>query len=356
MQIQWLDTSETKPHGGGILLSLSDGGHSGLGEIHLVPGVVRASVIELIRAAAGPLASVDLHNINVALDAVSSVTDQDSNAGPLVRAALDIALHDLNGKRRGCPVHVMLGGRYRSEVALSQSFMCGAALSVANGVRAVLLEYSQAPLRQVTSFGPDSAKKWLDAAIDQLGTAVQVDIDAKSSFDNPALARTFIEGLLSGGPRQNLGLLQPLGDTDLVGHATLCATLPIPVILDSSVRSATVMGQIVRLGAADRIVVNIERIGGLRAAMQVVSIAEAASIGVSSASFSCTAVGAAAALHLAAVLHDTFPARLDNFLAVAGPVADAGFVIDAGVARVGHAPGLGVVLRDEAMAAFQPAQ
>ncbi len=356
MQIQWFDTSDTKPGGRSILLSLADESHFGLGEISLAAGVARATVIALLRASAGRLANMDLRNMNVALDAVSSVTDQDANAGPFVRAALDIALHDLNGKRRGCPVHSMLGGCYRTEVALSQSLLSGAAVPAADGgVEAVLLEYRQEPSRRSTSFGPDSATVWLTAAIDRLGPAVQVDIDAKGGFDNPALARTFIEGLLSGGPRLNLGLLQPLSDTDLVGHATLCATLPIPVILDTSVRSARVMGQIVRLGAADRVVVNVERVGGLRAAMQVVSIAEAASIGVSSASFCCTAIGAAAALHLAAVLHDTFPARLDDFLADSGPILDAGFAVDASVARVGSAPGLGVVLRDDAMAAFQPA-
>ena len=355
MQIQWFDTDDTNLGGSSILLSLGDESHFGLGEIYIAAGVARASLIQLMRESACRLMNVDLRNINVALEAVSSATDHDINTGPLVHAALDVALHDLNGKLRGCPVHTILGGCYRNEVMLSQSFRSGAAVSVANsGAKAVLLEYRQEPLRQSTSFGPNSATGWLTAAMDQLGAAVQIDIDAKSAFDNPALARTFIEGLLSGGPRLNLGLLQPLSDTDLVGHATLCATLPIPVILDSSVRSAKDMGQIVRLGAADRIVVNVERVGGLRAAMQIVSIAEAASIGVSSASFCCTAIGAAAALHLAAVLHDTFPARLDNLLADVGPIAGAGFAVDASVARVGSAPGLGVVLRDDAIAAFKP--
>ena len=218
---------------------------------------------------------------------------------------------------------------------------------------AVLLEYRHEPSRQAASFGPASAAGWLKAAVASLGAGVQVDISAYRLFDNPALARTFVEGLLEAGPRINVGLVQPLDDADLVGHATLCATLPIPVILDGSVRSAKVMGQIVRLAAADRIVLNVDRVGGLRAAMQVVSIAESASIGISCASFARSAVGAAAALHLAAVLHDTFPARLDHLKADKDVVAAAGFTIARGIVRMSSAPGLGVILRDDAAARFQ---
>lgn len=355
VQIQLLELSDTGFGDESALLALRDhDDHFGLGEITFPVGVARASALELVRASAVRLAASDLRNINVALDAVSSVTDQDATVGPRVRAAFDSAIHDLNGKLRGCPVHTMLGGCRREEVALSLRISSGAEVPHPNKTAgAVLLEYRQEPSRLAASFGPSSAASWLKAAITRLGPGVQVDIDADGLFDNPALARTFVEGLLEAGPRINIGLLQPLEDDDLVGHATLCATLPIPVILDGSVRSAKVMGQIVRLAAADRIVLNVDRIGGLRAAMQVVSIAESASIGISSASFARTAVGAAAALHLAAVLHDTFPARLDHLQPARDVVMVAGFTVIGGIARVSSAPGLGVVLTDDAVARFQ---
>lgn len=355
MQIQLLELSDASSDDECALLVLRDhDDHFGLGEITFPVGVARASALELVRASAVQLAATDLRNINVALEAVSSVTDQDTTVGPRVRAAFDSAIHDLNGKLRGCPVHMMLGGCYRHEVALSQRIPNGARVPLPHETAgAVLLEYCREPLRQAASFGPASAAGWLEAAIARLGAGVQVDIGAAGLFDNPALARTFVEGLLQAGPRLNIGLMQPLDDADLIGHATLCAILPIPIILDSSVRSAKIMGQIVRLAAADRIVLNVDRVGGLRAAMQVVSIAESASIGISSASFARTAVGAAVALHLAAVLHDTFPARLDHLVADKEVVAAAGFTIAAGIARVPFAPGLGVVLKDDAVARFQ---
>lgn len=356
MRVQWFDTSVPSGKGAVIILRLGDDSNFGLGEIHLGPGTAKASVIEILAASAAQVANTDLRNINGVLDAISSVTDQDTSAGPPVRAALDIAIHDLNGRLRGCPVHVMLGGSYRSEVTLSRQFTSGALVSSQSGDvgNAVLLGFRREPARRAASHGPGSMMEWLVTSIDRLGAGVQVDIDCRGCFDNPAQAKVFVESLLTSGPRLNVGLLQPLGDSDLVGHAQLCAAVPIPVILDSSVRSAKLMGQILRLSAADRIVVSLDRVGGLREAMKIVSIAEAASLGVSSASVAQTAIGAAAALHLASALHSTFPARLDNLLADARPIAEIGFSVSEGVATLGAAPGLGVTLTAEALAAFQP--
>lgn len=356
MQVQWLEISNTEAGRNLILLSVGDGQSFGLGEICLAPVAGPHAALHLIKACAGQLADLDLRNINVALDAVSSVTERDTSAGPPVRSAFDTALHDFNGKLRGCPVHVMLGGSYRREVAVARRFRHGDSMtSLDDRFTAVLLDYKPQQARNSSSYGQESTGRWLTTAIDRFSPKVQIDIACDSSFENPANAKTFVEGLLQGGPRQNLGLHQPLHEADLAGHGVLCASLPMPVILDTSVRSAKIMSQIVRLSAADRVVINIERVGGLREATQIQSIAEAASIGVSSATESCTAIGAAAALHFAATIHDTFQARLDNFSANFGPVVDAGFVIGDRVAGVGAAPGLGVVLHDDAVAAFQPA-
>lgn len=355
MQIQILERSSALSGDEFFLLALRDGdSRFGLGEITLPAGADWASALQMVKASAAKIAATDLRSVNVALDAVTSVTDQDATIGPRVRAAFDSAVHDFNGKLRGCAVHSMLGGRYRHEVALSQRIYNGAKVPLSHETAgAVLLEYRREPLRLAASYGPASATVWLESAIDRLGAGVQVDIDANGSFDNPALARTFVEGLLKAAPRLNIGLIQPLHEADLVGHATLCATLPVPVILDGSVRSAKLMGQIVQLAAADRIVLNVDRVGGLQAAMQVVAIAEAASIGISSASFARTAVGAAAALHLATVLHGTFPAQLDHLRPGLGLIAAAGFTISAGIAMVGSVSGLGVILTDDAIASFK---
>lgn len=356
MQIQWLDTSIMNGGVTGFLVSVREGVQVGFGEVVLMTHLASTSAIEMIGACAVLLANADPRNLSAAIDAVSLVTDRDAQSGPAVRAAFDMALYDLTGKLRGCAVSTMLGGTYRDVVALSQRIETGSALPMGEEeVTALRLQYVREPSRLASSFDRSAASGWLAAALLKAETAVQLDIEADGQFDNPALARTFIEGLLSAGPRINVGLLQPLNDNDLVGHATLCATLPVPVILDSSVRSPQLMGQIVRLAAADRIVLNVERVGGLRAAMQVVSLAEAGSIGVSAATGARTAVGAAAAMHLAAALHDTFPAQLDFLDRHHPAIANSGLTFERWNVGLGAGPGLGVVLAEDALSAFRTA-
>lgn len=350
MQIEWLALSPSDARSAGFLVMLRDGDHFGVGEI---VASAPASVVELLAACVDRLKNADGRNLNAYLDAISEVTDRDAAAGNAVRAGLEMCLYDLNGKVRGCAVHAMLGGHYRDTIALSRHVASGEPLPTDGS--ALRLQYRREPSRLAGSFGQESALGWIAKAISRSETAVQLDIDADGQFDNPALARAFIESLLSGRPRLNVALQQPLDADDLAGHAELCEALTVPVILDASVRSAKLMAQIIRLGAADRVVLNVERVGGLRPAMRIVALAEAAAIGVSVATHAQTAVGAAAALHLAAALHDTFPAQLDRLVPNHSAVASPGFSRDTIVATLGAEVGLGVTLSDAALAAFRPA-
>ena len=347
MEIQWLDGSSASRGAAFALVGIRDGQDAfGLGEVAPEAGGVTAATLQLLGACAERLASVERGNINVALDAIGDVTTRDRGAGPAVRAALDMALHDLIGKGRGVPVHALLGGARRTVFTLTESFSEApdpATLAPDASLRLIIRS------RQAGGIGD-----WIAPAIDSIPDHVQVDIDAGECFDNPALARVFVEGLLGKRARLNLGLIQPLREADLLGHAELRATVPVPIIIDRSLRSAGSMAQIVRMGAADRVIANIDRLGGLREAMRVASLAEASATGVTAAGFARTPVGAAAVLHFAATLHDTYPVTM------AGSVADAGGLAIGGIAREGNSvrlvggPGLGLAVPQDMLGAFRP--
>jgi muconate cycloisomerase len=347
MEIQWLDGSSASGGAAYALVSIRDGqGAFGLGEIAPEAGGATAAILQLLGACAERLASVEKGNINVALDAIGVVTARDRGAGPSVRAALDMALHDLIGKGRGVPVHAMLGGARRTVFTLTETLSEApnpATLAPDASLRLVIRP------RQAGGTG-----SWIAPAIDSIPDHVQVDIDAGEGFDNPALARVFVEGLLGKRARLNLGLVQPLREADLLGHAELRATVPIPIIIDRSLRSARSMAQIVRMGAADRVVANIDRLGGLREAMRVASLAEASATGVTAAGFARTPVGAAAVLHFAATLHDTFPVTMAGLVEEAGGPAIGGVARDGNSVRLVGGPGLGLTVPQDLLVAFRP--
>ncbi len=110
--------------------------------------------------------------------------------------------------------------------------------------------------------------------------------------------------------------------------------------------------QIAILGAADRIVVKVSRVGGLQRARQIVDICESAAIGVSIDTMPFTKLGDAAHCHLAATIRDHYPIDAEGHLWFERTPFVGGFTIADGRAVLGDEPGLGVDLDEEALAAL----
>lgn len=327
-----------------ILMIADQSGTYGVGEI--ASATTGQDILELLVGCEAILQELDVQNLNATLDAVSHVTDGNPTYGSAVQSAFDVALHDLIGKRRGVPAHMILGGNYRDTVSLSQTVdskdVDAASLKPFTSIRLTHMQERNAGTNE------------LNKVLDLLPSDMQIDINVSGGFDNPSLARTFFEGLLSAKFRSNVALVQPLSEFDFIGHAALRSSLPIPIILDASVRSAGHMAQIVQARAADRVIVNIDRIGGLREAMRVLSIAESAAIGAMAGGFSRTMIGAAAVVHLASAQHDCFPISLDQFPIHPEKEIASGIDITAGVATITEAVGLGLTLDDDFVQGFQP--
>jgi L-alanine-DL-glutamate epimerase-like enolase superfamily enzyme len=171
-----------------------------------------------------------------------------------------------------------------------------------------------------------------------------VDLVARQWLGNEAKVSMIVETLLGRRFRPNLALVQPLHWLDLEGHARLRQKLSVPIVLDDSIVSPEAMLQVVRAGAADRIVLDIWRVGGLRNARRIASICESAAIGVTLSGACQTPVGRAALCHLAATIHGRYPIRLGPAATVADHSFTGGPSLISSRISVGNADGLGVTL------------
>jgi L-alanine-DL-glutamate epimerase-like enolase superfamily enzyme len=185
------------------------------------------------------------------------------------------------------------------------------------------------------------------AALEAVGNDISIDADANQSLGNPALASRLFEKVLSKRFYANLALQQPLNVYDYLGHAALREKLPIPIVLTESVVSVEAMMQIERLGAADRIGMSLERVGGLSNAMRIADICEAAAVGITPTVSAFTGVGAAALFHLAAALHDPYPIDAGEYQITPKALVVGAPEIENGRASLVNAPGLGVEINDE---------
>jgi L-alanine-DL-glutamate epimerase-like enolase superfamily enzyme len=339
-------------------------GLSGLGEAAANPAEdarTLSTLIDWLKIYEAAIAGADALNINVLHQMMDRASGQHPPGCQAARAAIDMAVHDLIAKVRGCPVHEILGGAYRTEMQVTarisgrtaEDIAVAARSHVEMGYRGLTIGLGSDVLPPALSIADlEERYQHVLAALEAVGTDISIDADANQSLGNPALVSRLFEKFLAKRFCANLALQQPLNRFDLLGHAALREKLPIPIVLTESVVSAEAMIQIERLGAADRIGLSLERVGGLSNAMRVADICEAAAIGISPAVTSFTGIGAAAGFHLAAALHDPYPVDAIDYQKTSDTLTTGGPEIENGHVTLRNAPGLGIEIDEDMLHAL----
>jgi L-alanine-DL-glutamate epimerase-like enolase superfamily enzyme len=277
------------------------------------------------------------------------------------RAAIDMAAHDLIGKAAGCPVYALLGGAYRTTFEL-QTQMHGFTPEQQLAVGRYYLDQGFSGLK-VKLGGPfrrdgfsraalDAAAAKLAMVVAELPAEIVIDADANQAFGSAKLARLVVEQALRTRFHPGLALEQPLHHLDLLGHQHLRATLPIPIVLDEAVVSPAAMLQIIKLEAADRIVLKLSRVGGFWQARKIIDLCEAAHIGISLDTLPCTLLGDTALCHLGATIRDPWPADAEGHTFFAETPFRGGIELRDGKAFLPDTPGLGVELDEDRLDAM----
>ncbi len=268
------------------------------------------------------------------------------------RSAVDMALYDLVGKARGVPVHALLGGAYRTEFELLTNLyhktpetMAAASKDFAGrGFRGLKIKVGDVMLAKGwTRENLESELAKLEAALAAVPRSVYIDADANQGWRS---AKWTVAALERFREHDNLSIEQPLPYADLEGAAFVRRHARVPVILDESVWSPEAVLQLVRMGACDRIVMKLNRIGGFLPALRAIDICEAAGVGVSVDTNPYTILGDTASCHIAAVASTPYPVDCEghvSFLDIGAPDPFRGGITFAdGLARLPDAPGLGV--------------
>jgi L-alanine-DL-glutamate epimerase-like enolase superfamily enzyme len=329
VQIEWFPIAPTIASGADVRDSVHQvkgivvcvrvkSGVVGVGEVVIDNSSVEhtfASVSHWLDEYATSIAGATVTNINAINMQLDNVSGRDEIGHRAARAAFEIAIYDLIGKIRGCPVHEVLGGGYRQDLDMLWKISPNAEKPAEDALAAIQLGYAGVKLELADSHstlglsGVHTEQKIVEirAVLDAVGAEPYVDVVARQSLGNVARASMLVEEIIRDSFRANFALQQPLHKLDLMGHSQLRKKLPVPIILDESITSPAAIIQAVRLGATDRIVLDIWRVGGLQNAMRIANICESAAIGVSVSGRCCTSVGKAAICHLAASIQGNYP-------------------------------------------------
>ena len=190
--------------------------------------------------------------------------------------AFDVALYDLKARRAGLSLAKLLGS-YRESVACYntsggflhtplEQLLVNAAASRERGIGGIKLKVGQ----------PDRALdiKRVEAVRKHLGDDAPLMVDANQQWDRPTaqrMCRTFEEFRL-------VWIEEPLDAYDHEGHAALAAQFDTPIATGEMLTSALEHGDLIRHRAADYLMPDAPRVGGITPFLKVAAQAEQAGL------------------------------------------------------------------------------
>ena len=265
------------------------------------------------------------------------------------KAAIEMALLDLMGKRHGLPLYRLLGGLRRPRVPLSYSVMYGtpdemgglAADLVAKGFGTLKVKAGQSLAVDLAAVGAVRAAA---------GADTRVRVDANACWLHLKTALRHIEAMAA----HDVELVeQPLPADALEDLAALRRMTPTPIMVDESVWSPADAWRVLRAGAADVLNVYVAEAGGLLKALRIFDMAQLAGVQTTIGSMPELGIGTAAQIHLGIAAPEiSFASDVCGSLYFAKDVICETLPIREGYAYPIEEPGLGVTLDEDAVRDF----
>jgi L-alanine-DL-glutamate epimerase-like enolase superfamily enzyme len=325
-----------------------DDGTEGWGNVDPSPGYSAMSAAEIhatIRRVGPALVGADPFNIRRAL----AVMDREAPGRHEAIAAVEMALLDLKARVLGLPVHSLLGGRVKDEVALNAWIGTVPPEQAAREAAGWLARGFRSAKIKVAGAAADGIDR-VAAVRAAVGARMTLRVDFNESLTR-AEAAPFIRRL---EPYDLTLVEQPIPRDDIAGLAGIRRAIRIPLMADESVTGPASLVEIIRREAADLVKVKVMKQGGLLRTLALVECAAAAGLRVVIGHGFGLTLSTLAEASVAAVSE----AIIDGCEAV-GPLKMAGDVVlepvrlDGGALRLPDDPGLGATPDPDALKRYR---
>lgn len=268
-----------------VIASLTDGDFTGLGEAAAVVyhGETQAGIIAYLAALAGTSADPELFTDPFLIDNFLSSLPEGSRAA---RAAVDIALHDLIGKRLGQPLYRILG--------LNPAQIPETSFTIAIDDPELMAERARQSAWPVIKIKLGGENDEAIVAAIRRASSARLRVDANAGWSREQAA-ALIPHLAAYG----LELVeQPLPVGDIDGLRWMRSlNLGLPIFADESIKSARDVAA--HAGAVDGVVIKLMKTGGIREALRAIHTARSLDMQVMLSCMVESSVGVSAAAHLA---------------------------------------------------------
>lgn len=254
---------------------------------------------------------------------------------PSTRAAVDMALHDILGKRTGLPVWKLLGG-FRERILTSITIgilpidesIATARAWIGDGFKCLKIKGG--------SDLDEDIEKMLRIR-EEVGPGIALRFDANQGY---SVSQTL--DFLRITAEANLELIEqptPKDAPELLGQVT--RESQIPVMADESLVRLQDALLFAKAGSVDMVNVKLMKVGGIHEALQIDAVAAAAGMEVMVGCVDEAALGIAAGLHFALARPNVTRADLDGHLDLIGDPTSGTVTIRDGYIYPSEQPGLG---------------
>ena len=321
-----------------IVKVIADSGEVGFGNAPptaVITGDSQDSIIAAIRDTLAPkLVGMDIDNIEGIMTALDSGMLHNCSA----KAALDIAVYDLFGKRYGLPLYKLFGGYCRSmETDLTISLNDPDEM-VRDSLEAVTEGYTALKLKVGNDPALDIQR--VQAIRDAVGPVVKIRLDANQGWTAKEAVRT-IRRFEADGLDIEL-IEQPVKAHDFDGLKYVTDHVETDIMADESAFGPYEVFRLLSMRACDLVNIKLMKAGGLHNAVKIAHFAETMGVQCMMGCMLESKVGITAAASLAAGKRIVTRADLDAAVLLAEDPVVGGVSFDKNQLILSDAPGLGI--------------
>ena len=280
-------------------------------------------------------------------EAIHAVLAKNIRGHNMAKAAVEMGCWGLTAVTRNVSLSALLGGtRNRVPTGISLGIQSEPALLVERANAAVAAGYRKIKVK----IQPGQDVEYVRAVRDALGDTIDMMADANSAYtlrDVEHLARLDELDLIM--------LEQPLGDDDLVRHATLQRRMTTPICLDESITSVDRAEDMITLKSGRIINIKPGRVGGLSASKAIHDVAQRAGMPVWCGGMLESGIGRAYNVALASLPNFSLPGDLSPSARywARDIVSPEWTMDDEGMVHVPvNRPGLGVAIDEDGIEAM----
>lgn len=321
-----------------IVKVIADTGEVGYGNApptSVITGDSQDSIISAIRRTIGPkLIGMDVDNLEEIMTTIDTAMLHNSSA----KAALDIAVHDLFGKRHGLPLYKLFGG-YRSVMTTDLTISVNAPEEMVEDCREALAAgYTALKIKVGTDAALDL--KRVQAIRAAVGYDVKLRLDANQGWTPKEAVRT-IRRLEDSGLDIEL-IEQPVKAHDFAGLKYVTDHVETDIMADEAAFGPYEVFQLLAMAACDLINIKLMKAGGLHNAIKIAHLAETVGIQCMMGCMLESKVGITAAASMAAAKKIVTRSDLDAAVLLADDPVVGGVSFAGDRLIIPDAPGLGI--------------